>query len=104
MKTFTKNDEGFVCVNCGKSVQPLNYSSRDHCPYCLCSLHIDIFPGDRANTCKGLLVPFDLEYSQNKGYIIKYKCEKCGKTHNNKVALDDSKSQITKLSNKTYTK
>ena len=104
MKMFTKNDECFVCKNCGKTVLPLKYSSRDHCPYCLCSLHVDVFPGDRANTCKGLLIPVDLEYSQNKGYVIKYKCEKCGQFHNNKVATDDSKTQINKISNKTYTK
>lgn len=102
MKNFTKNDEGFICKNCGKQVLPLNYSSRDHCPFCLCSLHIDINPGDRANTCLGILKPIDLEYTQNKGYVIIYKCNKCGKIHKNKTALDDDKNLIMKVSNKTY--
>ena len=102
MKNFTKNDEGFECVNCGKFVTPLKYTSRDHCPFCLCSIHIDINPGDRANTCLGILKPINLEYSQNKGYVIQYKCTKCGQTHKNKVATDDSKEQILKVSNKTY--
>ena len=102
MKSFTKNDSGFECVNCGKMVEPLKYTSRDHCPYCLCSLHVDILPGDRANECKGVLVPIDLEYNQNKGYVIVYKCSKCGQKHKNKVADDDSKTVIQKVSNKTY--
>ena len=102
MKTFTKNDQGFECLNCGKNVLPLKYTSRDHCPFCLCSLHIDINPGDRANPCLGILKPVDLEYSQNKGYVIVYKCQKCGKMHKNKVSSDDDKNTILKVSNKTY--
>lgn len=101
---FSKNDNGFICVNCGKNVKPLGYTSRDHCPYCLCSLHVDINPGDRLNTCKGLLVPVDLSYNQKKGYVIAYQCEKCGQVHNNKAAEDDNKTKIMSISNKTYHK
>ena len=102
MKKFIKNDEEFICINCNKKVKPLQYTSRDHCPYCLCSIHIDITPGDRQNDCLGLLAPIDLEYNQNKGYVITYKCKKCGKIHKNKVANDDDKNILLKLSNKTY--
>ena len=102
MKSFTKNDQGFKCLNCGKQVFPLKYTSRDHCPFCLCSIHIDINPGDRANTCLGILKPVDLEYSQNKGYVIVYKCQNCGEMHKNKVSSDDDKNTILKVSNKTY--
>lgn len=101
---FSKNDNGFTCVNCGKNVTPLGYTSRDHCPYCLCSLHVDINPGDRQNDCKGVLIPIDLSYNQKKGYVITYKCEKCGQIHNNKIAEDDNKSKIMSISNKTYHK
>ena len=45
-KRFAKNDEGFFCAHCGKWVPPLGYSSRNHCPFCLWSLHVDINPGD----------------------------------------------------------
>ena len=102
MKKFTKNDDQFVCVNCKKQVPNLKYSSRDHCPYCLCSIHVDILPGDRQNNCKGLLVPIDLEYNQNKGYVLVYKCQKCGAFHKNKVANDDDKQKVLSVSNKTY--
>ena len=102
-KKFAKNDEGFVCQNCGFKVQPLGYTSRDHCPNCLVSIHIDVNPGDRANTCKGLLIPVGVE-TNKKGYVINYKCEKCGQLHNNKKADDDDFDTLLKVMNHTYNK
>lgn len=93
-----KNDEGFVCINCGKVVDPLKYTSRNHCPYCLHSIHIDIVPGDRANTCKGLLVPIAVEPSSKKGYVIEYKCKKCGEIKRNKSADDDDFEVMLEIS------
>ena len=84
-----KNDNGFVCRNCGREVDPLRYTSRDHCPYCLYSIHIDIVPGDRACRCLGSLVPFAVEPSAKKGYVILYRCDKCGEIKRNKSADDD---------------
>ena len=102
MKTFEKNDNEFICRVCGKTVPMLKYSSRDHCNKCLCSIHIDINPGDRANSCLGTLIPVDVEINNNKGYVIKYKCNKCNQTHNNKSAEDDNFKTILKVMNKTY--
>ena len=93
-----KNDEGFICVNCGKEVSPLKYTSRNHCPYCLHSIHVDIVPGDRANTCKGLLVPISIEPNNKKGYIIEYKCKKCGEIKRNKSADDDNFDAMLEIS------
>ena len=78
-KIFTKNDSGFICKNCGFEVQPLGYSSRNHCPNCLHSLHVDVNPGDRANECGGIMEPITAEVDSKKGYIIVHKCKKCGK-------------------------
>ena len=41
MKRFNELDEGFICEHCGKEVLPLGYTSRDHCPYCLYSKHVN---------------------------------------------------------------
>lgn len=100
-KRFAKNDNGFICVNCGAKVAPLGYTSRDHCPHCLTSIHIDINPGDRENTCCGLLVPVDI-ITNKKGDVIKYKCEKCGEYHNNKTATDDDFDVLLSVMNHTY--
>ena len=99
MKNFKKLDEGFTCLNCGKKVEPLGYTSRNHCPYCLHSLHIDINPGDRANTCLGLLKPVGVETKKGE-YVLVFKCEKCGITTRNKVANDDDFNEILKISTK----
>ena len=85
-KRFSKNDASFVCVNCGKEVPPLGYTSRNHCPYCLWSVHVDVNPGDRANECRGILRAVGAMPDAKKGYIIVHRCEKCGKTVRNKAA------------------
>ena len=92
-----KNDNGFVCQHCGKTVEPLRYTSRDHCPYCIYSIHIDNIPGDRANKCLGLLKPISVEPNSKKGYIITYKCEKCGEIKRNKSADDDDFDMLLKI-------
>ena len=97
MKKFTMIDEKFKCENCGMDVNTLEYSARDHCPYCLYSKHVDIMPGDRLNTCKGLLEPIGIEKYKNT-YKIIYKCLKCGQVHKNVMAKDDNYDLIIKLS------
>ena len=85
-KLFAKNDSGFVCAHCGKEVLPLGYSSRNHCPFCLWSLHVDENPGDRACECHGLMEPIRVEPDPKKGYVIIHKCTKCGKIQRNRAA------------------
>ena len=85
-KRFSKNDSGFICAACGRAVEPLGYTSRNHCPFCLSSLHVDINPGDRANECRGILRAVGALPDAKKGYIIIHRCEKCGKTVRNKAA------------------
>ncbi|MBQ2639522.1 MAG: RNHCP domain-containing protein [Bacilli bacterium] len=98
MKNFTMRDEEFICENCNKKVLPLGYTSRDHCSYCLYSKHVDINPGDRSNTCKGLLKPIGIEKYKDT-YKIIYKCNKCNTTHKNIMAKDDDMDLIIELSN-----
>lgn len=97
MKRFKMIDENFKCINCGENVLKLNYTARDHCPKCLYSIHVDINPGDRMNSCKGILIPFSIEKYKDT-YKIIYKCSKCGKVHKNIMANDDNMDQIIKLS------
>ena len=98
MKRFNELDEGFICEHCQKEVKPLGYTSRDHCPYCLYSKHVDINPGDRENTCRGLLKPIEIEKFKDT-YKIVYKCDKCNQLHKNISAKDDDRDMIIKISN-----
>lgn len=97
MKRFMVRNEEFICENCGKNVIKLEYTSRDHCPYCLYSKHVDINPGDRLNECKGLLIPVGIEKFKNS-YKIIYKCQKCNSIHKNIMASDDDYEKIIVLS------
>lgn len=97
MKKFNMIDEEFVCTNCGVVVPKLNYTARDHCNNCLYSKHVDILPGDRKNTCLGLLKPIGIEKYKNT-YKIIYKCTKCNIIHKNIMANDDNYDKIVELS------
>ena len=97
MKKFNMIDEKFICENCNHLVEKLNYTARDHCPYCLYSKHLDINPGDRKNPCKGLLKPIGIEKYKNT-YKIIYKCLNCNKLHKNIMAIDDNFEKIIELS------
>lgn len=96
-KRFTKNDNSFICINCGKKVKPLSYTSRDHCPFCLTSLHVDIMPGDRQNPCQGFLKPISIKKYRDT-YKIEYKCQKCNAKIFNIMASDDDMDKIIEIS------
>ena len=91
---FIKNDNEFICKNCGRKVEKLGYTSRDHCNFCLYSLHVDIMPGDRLNKCRGILKPVNVIETAKKGKFIIYKCQKCGLEVRNIVANDDNEDEI----------
>ncbi|MBO4972609.1 MAG: RNHCP domain-containing protein [Clostridia bacterium] len=99
---FKKNDSGFICAHCGKEVKPLGYSSRNHCPFCLWSLHVDVNPGDRANECGAPMEPIRVELDSKKGYMIVHRCTRCGEIKRNRAATEapvqpDNLSLVIKL-------
>ena len=97
MKKFNEIDEEFICENCGKKVEKLGYSCRNHCNHCLYSKHVDKNPGDRQEECHGMLEPIGVEINNKKGYVIIYKCKKCGAIRKNNAAKDDNFNLILKL-------
>jgi transcription elongation factor Elf1 len=80
-----RRDEGFTCVHCGEEVPPLGVTDRDHCPFCLRSLHVDVVPGDRAATCGGVFDPVGLELVSGLP-VLHYRCRRCGAAHRVKAA------------------
>lgn len=102
MANFTVIDEEFICEYCGNKVKKLGYSCRNHCPKCLHSKHVDKNPGDREETCHGDLEPVGIEIDSKKGYVIIFKCKKCGMIRKNKSAIDDNMDIIIELSTKQY--
>ena len=96
-KRFAKNDGSFNCAVCGVFVPELKVTSRNHCNSCLASVHVDISPGDRANPCGGVLLPVGLTATSKKGYIIEYRCDKCGEASQNKSAHDDNFERLLEI-------
>ncbi len=87
---FTKINESFICEYCQQAVQALqNGSCRNHCPHCLCSKHVDISPGDRANPCQGRLQALAYDLRGKKGLRIQFRCERCGQIIWNIASCDD---------------
>ncbi len=99
-KRFIKNDSGFACAACGREVEPLGYTSRNHCPYCLASLHLDENPGDRAANCGGIMDAVKADPDPKKGFVIYHKCRECGVIKRNKAAADDDMDLLIYLTAK----
>ena len=83
-------NDGFVCGHCRREVLPLTQGSfRNHCPYCLWSRHVDVVPGDRAESCRGLMEPVGVEGTTATGWTIHHRCSRCRATRAIRAALDD---------------
>ncbi len=85
-KVFQKRKEDFQCEQCGCFVTGSGYTN--HCPRCLFSKHVDIFPGDRAESCGGLMEPVALEKERGEERIV-HRCRRCGFLRRNRVQQGD---------------
>ncbi|MDR1494640.1 MAG: RNHCP domain-containing protein [Rickettsiales bacterium] len=93
MKKFRKNVEDFVCENCGQFVKGNGFTN--HCPNCLYSKHVDINPGDRACSCRGMMRPISL-VQRSGGFVVLQECVKCHFQRNNKVLETDNLEKLIK--------
>ncbi|OGI21933.1 MAG: hypothetical protein A2808_02170 [Candidatus Moranbacteria bacterium RIFCSPHIGHO2_01_FULL_55_24] len=93
-KKFQRRDEDFACERCGETVAGNGYTN--HCPSCLFSKHVDVYPGDRLATCQGLMRPAEIELSQNE-YRILHQCLECGYTKKNKISEQDDMEAVIRL-------
>ena len=93
-RKFQRRIEDFVCENCGNSVTGTGFTN--HCPVCLWSKHVDINPGDREETCQGMMEPVAVEKKRDE-YRILFCCVKCGVEHWNKAAKEDDFEVILQI-------
>lgn len=99
--TMIARNEAFVCQNCGEKVEPIKFggSYRNHCPFCLYSKHVDTeIPGDRQNSCLGLMKPIGLFTRRTGEYVLVHKCEECGFERYNRIAGDDDFKEVCSIS------
>jgi hypothetical protein len=76
VKKFQKKKEDFECGNCQLKIVGDGFTN--HCPTCFFSRHVDIFPGDRLESCGELMEPVEIEAAKGTRYIITHRCKKCG--------------------------
>jgi len=92
-----RRDEAFTCAHCGAGAAPGGARVRDHCPACLCSLHVDEVPGDRAADCAGVLDPIGLEVAAGES-VIRYRCRRCGAERRCRAHPGDDPTALAALS------
>jgi hypothetical protein len=92
-------ESGFVCAFCGRAVtpDPAGSAHRNHCPWCLRSLHLDVFPGDRASYCGGIMEPVAISVRQGKEWVIIHRCTECGVLKENRIAGDDNEVALLSI-------
>ena len=98
--SFTRTTENFKCQKCGFFVEGNGYTN--HCPECLWSKHVDVFPGDRKENCGGMMEPVRIE-KNNKEYTIIHKCVKCDAEKPNKAVPEDNFQMLVQISSNNFT-
>ncbi len=89
----------FACAHCGRENADDQASPRNHCRFCLYSVHVDeAVPGDRASSCLGMMAPVAISSDPRKGYVITHECTACKKRMNNKAAPDDDSDTLIRVS------
>ncbi|WP_411268383.1 RNHCP domain-containing protein [Nonomuraea sp. PA05] len=90
-KRFVRRREDFDCANCQKKVRGTGYTN--HCPRCLWSRHVDVSPGDRLATCRGMMEPVGVLYERGE-YLVTQRCVECGHSWRNRAASVDSRDAL----------
>jgi hypothetical protein len=93
-KKFQRKVEDFHCGHCGRLVRGDGYTN--HCPECLYSMHVDVNPGDRAQSCRGLMAPVDFEV-KGAEYVVVHRCMACGFVRRNRTRPEDSMDAVLDL-------
>lgn len=91
--------KNFECKNCGNRVsyKAWGTKNRNHCPYCLFSLHVDKEIGDRKSKCCGLMKPIGRFCKPDGEEMLIHECNVCGLIRKNRVAGDDNFDEVEKL-------
>ncbi len=93
-KGFQRNIEDFVCERC--NTENIGDGYTNHCYMCLWSKHVDIKPGDRKESCQGLMKPIAV-HTKDQDHVLTHKCEKCGFEKNNRVGKGDNFDEVVKI-------
>ena len=100
-QTFKHTHSGkqFICRYCGRSVkaEAPGTGHRNHCPWCLRSVHLDNQPGDRASACGSVMEPIAVSIRRGKEWMLIHRCNVCGTLKENRIAGDDNEWALLSL-------
>ncbi|QQS61437.1 MAG: RNHCP domain-containing protein [Candidatus Moraniibacteriota bacterium] len=96
-KKFKRNKEDFTCKHCGFFVRGNGYTN--HCSKCLWGCHVDIYPGDRLESCEGMMEPVDIFQKKGENFVI-HRCILCEYQSRNKLSEDDDMDCVIALMKK----
>lgn len=101
-----RTENSFICKSCGRSVPPpeSGTENRNHCPYCLHSLHVDLRIGDRRSSCRALMEPIGIWVKPSGEWAIIHRCTRCGFIRTNRIAADDDEALLLILAARPLTK
>lgn len=95
---FRRTIEAFTCFHCGREVAGSGYTN--HCPGCLWARHVDVNPGDRSETCQGMMEPVGVEMRRG-AYVLLHRCVQCGALRRNRTARDDDFETILAIASRS---
>lgn len=92
-------NDGFTCRVCGWVVSSAwaGCAHRNHCPNCLCSVHLDDEPGDRAADCSGVMEPIAVWVRRGGEWAIIHRCRHGGVLRSNRTAADDNPLKLMSI-------
>ena len=96
----TSEDEAFKCRQCRRFIGalPSGGSHRNHCPFCLYSLHVDDRKtGDRQSICRSRMEPIGSFQRRNGEHVLVHRCLGCGFERFNRIAADDDFELVLSL-------
>ena len=99
-KTPDSPEEWFVCRHCGRRINrnAPGTRHRNHCPWCLRSVHLDEKPGDRASACGGIMEPIAVSVRKDGDeWMLIHRCTECGALKANRIAGDDNEMALLSL-------
>jgi hypothetical protein len=89
----------FVCRHCKRPVSGSAFGThhRNHCPWCLWSLHVDEVIGDRNAACRGAMEPIAVWVRPDGEWAIVHRCTQCASFRTNRIAGDDDQWALLAL-------
>jgi hypothetical protein len=94
-----KPGSNFICRYCGRTVSTIapGTKNRNHCPWCLRSLHMDNQTGDRSSPCGSIMEPIAISVKKSGEWLIIHRCVECGALRENRIAGDDNEVALLSL-------